>query len=207
MEGTYLDNYRRLWDLYLNNATCPPAMIGARTGEDAASEFALGEAVFYQNGTWAYHDVIAEGLQDDELSMIPLYMGLPGEENPGLCTGSETYWCINKNADPANIEATKAFVEWLITSDEGKRALSEEMGFVAPFDTFENETPQNALQRAAADDLASGREQVKWAFTTIPSENWKNNFGAALLEYAQGTGTWEQVQSAFVDGWAVEAGK
>ena len=138
--------------------------------------------------------------------MIPIYIGAEGEANQGLCTGSESYWCINQKAAPEDIEATKAFVEWLITSDEGKNALANDMGFVTPFDTFEgSDRPQNALQRAAAEDLASGRQQVSWAFTTIPSENWKTNVGAALLEYAQGTGNWDNVRTAFVDGWAREA--
>lgn len=206
LEGTYVDNYRQLFDLYIHNATCEPEMVGARTGEDAASEFALGEAVFYQNGTWAYQDVIAEGLRDSELAMIPLYMGIPGEETQGLCTGSENYWCINRRARPEDIEATKAFVDWLITSSEGRYALSNDMGFITPFDTFtDDELPQNPLQQAALSDLSSGREPVGWAFTTIPSENWKNNVGAALLEYAQGSGGWETVESALIDGWALEA--
>ena len=38
----------------------------------------------------------------------------------------------------------------------------------------------------------------------MPSENWKNNLGGALLNYAQGTGAWDSVQTAFVDGWAEE---
>lgn len=206
LEGTYVDNYRQLFDLYIHNATCEPEMVGARTGEDAASEFALGEAVFYQNGTWAYQDVIAEGLKDSELAMIPLYMGIPGEETQGLCTGSENYWCINRRARPEDIEATKAFVDWLITSSEGRYALSNDMGFITPFDTFTDaELPQNPLQQAALSDLSSGREPVGWAFTTIPSENWKTNVGAALLEYAQGSGGWEKVESALIDGWAREA--
>lgn len=206
LEGTYVDNYRQLFDLYIHNATCEPEMVGARTGEDAASEFALGEAVFYQNGTWAYQDVIAEGLKDSELAMIPLYMGIPGEGTQGLCTGSENYWCINRRARPEDIEATKAFVDWLITSSEGRYALSNDMGFITPFDTFTDaELPQNPLQQAAQSDLSSGREPVGWAFTTIPSENWKTNVGAALLEYAQGSGGWETVESAFIDGWAREA--
>lgn len=206
LEGTYVDNYRQLFDLYIHNATCEPEMVGARTGEDAASEFALGEAVFYQNGTWAYQDVIAEGLKDSELAMIPLYMGIPGEETQGLCTGSENYWCINRRARPEDIEATKAFVDWLITSSEGRYALSNDMGFITPFDTFTDaELPQNPLQQAAQSDLSSGREPVGWAFTTIPSENWKTNVGAALLEYAQGSGGWETVESALIDGWAREA--
>ena len=57
IKGTYLDNYKQIWDLYLNNSTCEPSMISSKTGDDAASEFALGEAVFYQNGTWAYNDI------------------------------------------------------------------------------------------------------------------------------------------------------
>ena len=42
------------------------------------------------------------------------------------------------------------------------------------------------------------------ASPTMPSENWKNGVGSALLEYAQGTGDWDAVKTAFVDGWATE---
>ena len=206
IRGTYLGQLRQIWDLYLQNATCDPGMIGARTGEDAASEFALGEAVFYQNGTWAYNDCVSEGLTDADLGMLPIYIGVPGEEDQGLCTGSENYWCINRKASPENIEATKAFLEWLITSEEGKKALSAEMGFITPFDTFDEAAqPQNALQEAAQTSLAEGRTPVTWAFLTIPSETWKNQLGAAMLEYAQGTGDWDAVERAFVEGWAAES--
>lgn len=206
IRGDYLPQFQQIWDLYLQNATCPSSLIGARTGEDAASEFALGEAVFYQNGTWAYQDCVSEGLTDDELGMLPIYIGVEGEEEQGLCMGSENYWCINRHAAPEDIEATKAFVEWLITSEEGKSLLSEEMGFVTPFNTFAEDTGgMDALQRAAQESLMQGKMPVSWAFTTIPSETWKNQLGAAMLEYAQGTADWNAVRTAFVDGWAEES--
>lgn len=205
IKGVYLDNFKNIWDLYIHNATTEPALIGAKTGEDAASEFALGEAVFYQNGTWAYNDCTAEGLTDADLGMLPIYIGVEGEENQGLCTGSENYWCINQNAKPENIEATKAFLEWVITSDAGRDMLSNQMGFVTPFKTFdEGYSGGNALLNAASDSIAAGKTPVSWSFTTIPSETWKNNVGAAMLEYAQGTGQWDAVRTAFVDGWAAE---
>jgi len=47
IEGTYLENYKNIWDLYITDSTCDASMISSKTGEDAASEFALGEAVFY----------------------------------------------------------------------------------------------------------------------------------------------------------------
>jgi len=205
LTGEYLPQLQQIWDLYLHNATCPPAMIGAKTGEDAASEFALGEAVFYQNGTWAYADCTAEGLTDADLGMLPIYIGAAGEEQQGLCTGSENYWCINRHAAPEDIEATKAFVEWLITSEEGKTAMAQEMGFATPFSTFDDAVDgQNALQRAAQAYLDAGYVPVSWAFVTIPSETWKNNVGAAMLEYAQGTAGWEEAERAFTEGWASE---
>ena len=206
IRGDYLPNFRQIWDLYINNATCAPGMIGARTGEDAASEFALGEAVFYQNGTWAYADCVSEGLTDEDLGMLPIYIGVEGEAEQGLCTGSENYWCVNRHAPPEDIEATKAFLEWLITSDEGKNILANDMGFITPFTTFsDGYLPQNALQKAAQESLDAGKTPVTWAFATIPSETWKNNVGAAMLEYAQGTGSWQSVETAFVDGWAAES--
>ena len=201
VEGTYLPQFRQLWDLYIHNATCPPGMIGAKTGEDAASEFALGEAVFYQNGTWAFDDITAEGLTEDEIGMLPIYIGVPGEEQQGLCTGSENYWCVNRHAAPEDIEATKAFVDWLASTPEGQRAMNDQLGLVTP---FASSMPANALQSAAQQDLQSGRTPVNWVFPTIPSERWKTAVGAAMLEYAQGGVQWDAVEKAFVDGWAEE---
>jgi len=205
IKGTYLDNYKQIWDLYMTDATCEPTLLGAKTGDDARADFTLGDAVFYQNGTWEYSACIDAGMTDDQLGMLPIYIGVDGEENQGLCTGSENYWCINKNAKPENIDATKAFLEWVITSDEGRDALANKMGFVTPFKTFDDGyMTKNALIAAANEYIAAGKTAVAWTFTTMPSETWKNNLGSALLEYAQGTGTWDGVKTAFVDGWATE---
>lgn len=206
IRGDYLDNYKAIWDLYINNATCSPAMISSKTGEDALSEFALGEAVFYQNGTWAYSDIVNEGkLSDDDLGMLPVYIGVSGEESQGLCTGSENYWCINNRATKEDIKATEDFLEWVITSDEGRKSLSQEMNFVTPFTTFGEEySAKNPLVNIADKYIKDGKFPVSWNFSTIPSEEWKNGVGAALLEYAQGTGDWDSVKKAYIDGWERE---
>ena len=92
-----------------------------------------------------------------------------------------------------------------VTSDEGRNSLAKEMGFTTPFDTFTEEyVADNPLLDAANAYIDAGKTSVAWCFTTMPSENWKNGVGSALLEYAQGTGEWDGVVSAFVDGWATE---
>lgn len=204
IKGTYLDNYKNIWDLYITDATCAPTVLSSKTGEDATAEFALGEAVFYQNGTWAYGDLSSNGMADESLGMLPIYIGAEGEENQGLCTGSENYWCVNKNASEDDIKATLDFLNWVVTSDEGCSALSGEMGFVSPFKAFDNYPASNPLINIANDYVSAGKTSVSWTFTTMPSENWKNGVGSALLEYAQGTGDWDTVVTKFVDGWAEE---
>ena len=200
IEGTYLDNYKQIWDLYITDSTCEPTMISSKTGEDAAAEFAMGDAVFYQNGTWAYGDITADGLTDEDLGMLPIYIGAPGEENQGLCTGSENYWCVNKNVSEEDIQATLDFLNWCVTSDTGRDAIANKMGFLTPFQSFDDGyMPSNPLVA-----IADGKTSVSWNFSSIPSEQWKDQVGSALTEYAQGTGDWSAVEDAFVNGWATE---
>ena len=205
IEGTYLDNYKAIWDLYITDSTIAPTLISSATGEDAAAEFAMGDAVFYQNGTWAYNDCIADGLTDEELGMLPIYIGAPGEENQGLCTGSENYWCVNKNASEADIQATLKFLNWCITSDVGRSFLANTMGLLTPFKSFDDGyMPENPLVVAADEYIAAGKTPVSWDFLSIPSVAWKNGVGSALTEYAEGKKDWKAVEDAFIIGWETE---
>ena len=205
IKGSYLDNYKQIWDLYINNATCEPSLLSGKTGSDAESEFILGEAVFFQNGDWEYGALVDGGLTDDEIGMLPIYIGAEGEESQGLCTGSENYWCVNGKAAQEDIDATLDFLYWCVTSDTGRDAIANEMGFTTPFKAFDDGyTANNALKKAANEYIANGKTAVSWNFPSIPSEAWKDGVGSALTAYAAGTGDWAAVEKAFVDGWATE---
>ena len=200
IKGTYLDNYKQIWDLYITDSTCDPKLLASKTGNDAVAEFVGKKAVFYQNGTWAYGDV--KGLGDDNLGMLPIYIGVDGEENQGLCTGSENFWCVNNTSSEADIQATLDFLYWCVTSDKGTSAMANDMGFVIPFKKAKDST--NPLITIANQYVADGKTSVDWCFSTMPSEEWKNGVGSALTAYAAGTGKWDDVVTAFVDGWAKE---
>lgn len=204
IKGTYLPNFKNIFDLYLKDSTTAPSQLSSKTGNDANSEFALGEAAFYQNGTWAWADLQKAGMKPDQVGMLPIYIGAKGEENQGLATGSENYLCINAKASEADQKASKDFLNWVVTSDEGIKALSEDMGFTTPFKTFDKVKSDNPLVEEAVEDSNSGKEQVAWNFTMMPSEEWKNQLGQAMLAYAQGNGSWDDVQKAFVDNWKTE---
>lgn len=208
IKGTYLDNYKAIWDLYINNSTVDGKELSAIKGADSVAEMIEGKAVFYQNGSWAYGDLVGEGkLSDEDVTMIPIYVGLGDEAKQGLCTGTENYWCVNSNASEEDIKATLDFMAWCVTSEKGTKAMAEDMGFVIPFKKAAESA--NLFVKVDAEMTAAGKTPVSWNFTTMPSEEWKNGVGSALTAYAADPtdANWEAVEKAFVEGWAKEAGK
>ena len=204
IKGTYLDNYRAIWDLYINNSTEEPQNLLTKTCDDSRNEFIAKKAVFYQNGSWEYNGLKAGGLADADLAIIPIYIGVGDEANQGLCTGTENYWCVNKKASPKDIEATLDFLSWCVTSEMGVSAMANDMGFVIPFK--EALPSPNLFVRQDTEYTRKGNKPVSWCFTTMPSEEWKNGVGRALMFYAadQSDENWKAVVKAFVDGWKNE---
>lgn len=200
LSGKYLDNYKAVWDLYINNSTIDPSQLSTATGDQSEAEFVDEKAVFYQNGTWEYDAVKAIG--DENIAYLPIYFGVD-DENEGICMGTENYWCVNTQASEADQKATLDFMYWCVTSDKGVEAMTsgDKMGFNIPFN--KNPESTNVLFKLANANTAT---PVSWNFTTMPSENWKNDLGQALTIYAadQTDANWKNVVSAFVDNWKVE---
>ena len=209
LEFTYADQFKNIFDLYVNNSTCATTLLGSKTVSDSMAEFALGKCAMVQNGNWAWSqisEVDGNTVKEENIKFMPIYTGVEGEENQGLCTGTENYFSINKNASEADQKATKDFIDWLFTSDAGKDLVTNELGFIAPFDTFsEEEAPQDPLAKEVLRYLGNTElYNVDWNFTTFPSQTFKDNFGAALLEYCNGNMKWDDVKGLVVEQWSSE---
>lgn len=200
LTGAYLDNYKAVWDLYINNSTIDPSQLSTATGDQSEAEFIDEKAVFFQNGTWEYDKVKAIG--DENLAYLPIYFGVD-DENEGIAMGTENFWCVNAKASEADQKATLDFMYWCVTSDMGVEYMTsgEKMGFNIPFK--KNPESKNTLFKLANANPAT---PVSWNFTTMPSEEWKNVLGQALTVYAadQSDKNWETVRTAFVDNWKAE---
>ena len=97
IKGTYLDNFKMIWDLYTADSTTTGADLLTSTGDASEAEFGEGKAVFFQNGSWEYASLIGEKFNMDpaNLQMIPIYCGVEGETDAGLCSGTENCWAVN----------------------------------------------------------------------------------------------------------------
>ena len=208
----YAENYKNIFDLYINNSTTDPKLLGSKIGDESMAEFALGQCAMVQNGNWAWSQISGISgnvVKEDKIKFLPIYTGVEGEEKQGLCIGTENFMCINSKASEAEQKAAEDFMYWLFTSDKGKDYVTNKLDFIAPFDSFtDEEIPTDPLAREVIEwSKRADVESVPWNFTLFPSQTFKNDFGAALLQYAQGTKTWSEVVTLVTEEWKTESAK
>ena len=204
--GAYLDNYRSIWDLYVNTSAVAASELSTATGDMSQAEFGTGKAVFWQQGTWEYANLVGEkyGMDPAKLAMIPIYCGVEGEEQAGLCCGTENCWAVNAKASQEDIDATLAFMKWVVTSEAGTKMMAEQFGPIPFKNAAESE---NVFFNDANEYMANGKYTVTWAFNHTPNvDSWRAGIVSALAAYSvdQTDANWEAVKTAFVDGWAIE---
>lgn len=212
IDFTYADNFKNIFDLYVNNSTTDPAQLGIKTVNDSMEEFALGKAAMVQNGNWAWSQISAVSgnvVSEDDVKFLPIYIGVDGEESQGICVGTENYFSVNSWASEEDQKATIDFVKWLFTSDIGKDYVTNKLGFISPFDTFEDdEQPTDPLaQQVIAAMADESRQSVSWNFTAFPGQNFKDQFGRSLLSYIRGEETWDAVVNSVKAQWKEEKGQ
>jgi raffinose/stachyose/melibiose transport system substrate-binding protein len=143
----------------------------------------------------------------EDVGFLPLYMGGPEEEKQGICIGTENYYAINAKASAEERKAAEDFLWWLYSSERGKQFVREDLGFIAPFDTFgEGNVPSDPLAKEVLRFMQSDAlKNVPWRFSAIPSLRWKEDFGASLLSYAQGKKSFAAVVSDLKVSWKNES--
>lgn len=205
----YNENFKNLMDLYTTYSTTPKTLLGSKSVDDSMAEFALGQCAFVQNGNWAAAQIMGvpgNKVASADIKFLPIYIGVAGEENQGLCVGTENYLCINKKASAEAQKGADVFLAWLFSSKTGKEIVSNQLLFITPFNSFaENELPADPLSQQVAIWMTKpGITSVEWTFSGIPSEEWKNQFGDAMLQYFEGKASWADVDALAKDVWKSE---
>ncbi len=193
LSGSYMDQYRNYVDLYINHSVVSAEDSVGRTLEDAQREFMEGKALFHQDGSWS-----AEKLEEalaDKYAVIPLYMGMPGEEDQGLNETCSYYWCVNKYASEDDREAALQFLQWLTTSDEALRIQADEMDFAVPYKRAR--IPDNPFLEELYKEKQEGRTPVRQYYKYGRYTDWVNAMDHAIEDYVKGSGSWDNVRKAF----------
>lgn len=203
IKGTYMDNFRQLYDLMVINSATDRADLAAG-GFDAGAEFANGEALFYVNGNWEWSNLEGKGMKAEDLAMIPYYAGVEGEEKVGLNAGTENYWAINNDISDEDKQASIDFLVWLVTDAEASKIAVDTFGVMPYTNAVESPNPFYASANSYLDKGCNIMECVNGFQPNVDA--YRATAVSAMNQYnADPTdANWDLVVAAFVDGWAVQ---
>lgn len=211
IEFTYSDEFCNTFDLYVNNSVTNPKLLSSKSVEDSMSEFALGKCAMVQNGSWAWDqikDVDGNVVKAKNVKFMPIYTGISGEQNQGICIGTENYFAINSQADSEQQQKSIEFLEWLFTSETGMKYVKDDLGFIAPFKSFEDAEYDNPLVSQTNEWMQNEKvNNLPWVFASFPDTVYKDEFGQALLDYTQENAGWNQVVERVKESWKTEKAK
>ena len=203
ISGKYMDNFKNLYDLCINNSLTPSTDLSVG-GHDPDAEFKSGKAAFTVQGSWTYAGDTDYVGSVPNATMIPYYCGVDGEEKAGLNCGTENCWAINSQVSEADQKATMDFLVWCVTDPEASRILVDSFG-VMPYKNAAEST--NGFLADANEYSNNGCYVMNWATNYQPNvDEYRAALVSALNAYNadQSDANWENVRIAFVDGWAAQ---
>ena len=94
------------------------------------------------------------------------------------------------------------FLVWLVTDPDASAVYVEQLGAV-PFKNCP--ASPNKFIVDGNNLLSEGKYAVTWAFNYTPAVNdWRAAVVDALGKYTADGGSWDDVKTAFVEGWATQ---
>lgn len=163
------------------------------------TEFATGKAAMTQQGNWT-QVALTQTNADLNIGFLPMPINDDSAAMDKLPVGVPNNWVVHKNS-PVKEEA-KAFLNWMVSSDIGKRYITEEFKFIPAFNNIEADN--EVLGQLAADiiEYSQAGKTLSWNWFKFPSgEAASNEFGNAMQAYVGGQMTKEQMLEAFQSSW------
>jgi len=129
------------------------------------SDFASGKTAMIL-GTNGYQPMIDEINPDFNVGMAPIPINDDEAFNDKIYVSASTYWCVNKDSEVK--DAAKEFLTWLVTSETGKKYITEDFAFIPGLSTISaNEDAVGQTGIETAEYLAEGKA-AGWEWTKYP---------------------------------------
>ncbi|WP_150275096.1 ABC transporter substrate-binding protein [Paenibacillus tepidiphilus] len=158
---------------------------------------ASGEAAMMQQGNWTQGQL--DGIDPDlNLGILPMPIDDTAEDNDKLYVGVPSNWVINKNS-PVKEEA-KVFLDWMVTSDTGKRYITKEFQFIPALDSIEGTEEDLGLLGAEVLAYTDKDQALSWNWSRLPN-GMPNELSSSIQGYLGGKLTKEGMLKEFQKNW------
>jgi len=198
IEFKYQEQLKKMIDLQQKYSVQPTVSLDySRQVEEL---FSQGKVAITQQGNWVYNAIadIDKDFADNNVGLLPI--PVQGVKEDVIPVGIPMYWAVNESKDDATKKAAKDFLDWLYTSDEGKRAVLEDFKFVPAYDGYDNDKIADPISREVYKFAQEGKTS-SWVFMGYPSAWGMDKLGADIQQYISGKLPWDQLVKNAKDSW------
>ena len=154
-------------------------------------------AAMFQQGNWREGEIIAAN-PDMEFGLLPMPLGDDSEVGDRLPVGVPFYLIVNEESSAAEKDAATDFLNWLVSSDYGKNALVESLGFIPAYPDID----AGGLGGISDDisEYSAAGKIVPWVFGKFP-DGAPLEMGESFQKYVAGVNDWEATLNEFDQTW------
>lgn len=165
--------------------------------------FSLERVAMIQQGNWIYNSIydMDPELAENGIDILPI----PVEGHEGkIPAGVPMYWAVNSNKDEEVVEASKAFLDWMYTSETGKTAVLEEFKFVPAYEGYDVDKIADPLSQTIYKYASEGNTIAGWVYNGSPAGWSQEVLGAGMQKYLSGDIEWDEMIDDVREKWEAE---
>lgn len=193
----YFEKYLELVDLTTKYGNENPLTTDYNT---QVTLFAKGETAMIQQGNWI-QPMLEKITPNMEVGILPIPLSDDPKKADKLPVGVPSNWAIHNGAPEADKQAAKDFLNWMVTSEEGKRALVEDFQYIPAFKSIEANTEFIGALGEELTKYSNEGKTFTWQFSKYP-EGAAGEFGATLQAYVGGEVSKEETLKSLDRSWA-----
>ncbi|QAS53345.1 ABC transporter substrate-binding protein [Halobacillus litoralis] len=191
------DQMKRFTDLQNKYSVQPTLSLDY--SQQVEENFSLGKVALIQQGNWVYNTIesMDPEFAQNNVGLLPI----PVEGYEGsIPVGVPNYWVVNKESGDEVVQASKDFLDWMYTSDTGKKFVTEEFKFIPAYEGYEDLEIADPISQEIYNYAKEGNT-LGWVFLGAPTGWTEGALGVAMQEYIAGDITWDEVEQKATQAW------
>ncbi|XJZ27782.1 ABC transporter substrate-binding protein [Bacillota bacterium Lsc_1132] len=193
----YFDDYFKLLDLTIKYGNKNPLTTDYNT---EVTQFAKGETAMIQQGNWI-QPMLDKLTPNMDVGFIPMALTDDPAQADKMMVDVPSNWVVYNKAPEADKKAAKDFLNWMVSSEEGKTALTKEFKYIPAFKTITATAADIGPLGAELQKYSQEGKTYSWQFMKYP-DGAGQEFGAALQAYVGGQKSKEETEKALDATWA-----
>jgi raffinose/stachyose/melibiose transport system substrate-binding protein len=194
---TKSEELKRMLDLQAKYSVQP--VLSLDYSQQVEQLFSLGKVAMIQQGNWTYNSIydIDPEFAEKNISMIPIPVeGFEGK----LPVGVPMYWAVNKKSDEKVVQASKDFLDWMYTSDAGKKAVMEDFKFIPAYEGYDSAKIADPLSQEIYKYSSEGNT-IGWVFLGSPIGWQEEVLAVNMQKYLSGESSWGEAIKNAQESW------